>query len=110
MKHHNTILDLGCLLYCEAILDAILVFVVCFLTIIAILTFLTFGKTSATDHCYDGPCKNNGSCVNSEDGYQCVCSEEFTGANCEGKFYDSFLPNFMYGIALNWMTFFFLLQ
>ena len=63
----------------------------------AILTFLTFGKTSSSgiDHCYDEPCKNNGSCVNSEDGYQCICSEKFTGARCEGKFNDAFLPRYL---------------
>ena len=54
---------------------------------LALLTFLAFGNTSFSgiDHCFDKPCKNNGSCVNSKDGYQCTCSAEFTGADCEGK-------------------------
>ena len=38
----------------------------------------------AVDHCYGGPCLNNGSCVNSLDGYQCDCLEGFQGPNCEG--------------------------
>ena len=52
-------------------------------------------SSSGIDHCYDEPCKNNGSCVNSEDGYQCICSEKFTGARCEGKFNDAFLPCYL---------------
>ena len=66
------------------------------------VTFLTFRKTSSSgvDHCYDEPCKNNGSCVNSEDGYQCICSDKFTGARCEGKFNDAFLPRYLTVIKL----------
>ena len=33
----------------------------------------------------DNPCKNNGQCTSSriEDGYMCVCSNQYTGKNCE---------------------------
>ena len=37
------------------------------------------------NHCYDEPCKNNGSCVTNGDSYQCTCPAAFTGPNCEGK-------------------------
>ena len=37
------------------------------------------------NHCYDEPCKNNGSCVSNGDSYQCTCPATFTGPNCEGK-------------------------
>ena len=38
------------------------------------------------DHCYDEPCKNNGSCVNTGNAYKCTCPAAFTGLNCEGKY------------------------
>ena len=38
------------------------------------------------NHCYDSPCKNNGTCHNQLENYTCSCVEEFTGQNCEGVF------------------------
>ncbi|XP_035787631.1 protocadherin-like wing polarity protein stan isoform X1 [Anopheles albimanus] len=35
------------------------------------------------DLCYSDPCQNGGSCVRREGGYTCVCSEQYTGVNCE---------------------------
>ena len=37
------------------------------------------------EHCYSQPCLNNGSCVNSADGYQCACVTGFQGQNCQGE-------------------------
>ena len=53
----------------------------------AILTLLLSGHISFSviNHCYDEPCKNNGSCVINGDSYQCTCPATFTGPNCEGK-------------------------
>ena len=51
------------------------------------LTFFQSGhfSFSVINHCYDEPCKNNGSCVINGDSYQCTCPAAFTGPNCEGK-------------------------
>uniref|UniRef100_A0AAG5D0U0 Protocadherin-like wing polarity protein stan n=1 Tax=Anopheles atroparvus TaxID=41427 RepID=A0AAG5D0U0_ANOAO len=35
------------------------------------------------DLCYSDPCQNGGSCVRKEGGYSCVCTEAYTGVNCE---------------------------
>ncbi|XP_058836851.1 protocadherin-like wing polarity protein stan isoform X3 [Topomyia yanbarensis] len=35
------------------------------------------------DLCYSDPCQNGGSCMRREGGYTCVCTEPFTGVNCE---------------------------
>ena len=53
----------------------------------AILTFLLSWHISFSviNHCYDEPCKNNGSCVINGDSYLCTCPAVFTGPNCEGK-------------------------
>lgn len=39
---------------------------------------------SEVDHCYESPCKNNGTCYNFEANYTCGCPPEFKGKNCEG--------------------------
>ena len=51
------------------------------------LTFFQSGhfSFSVINHCYDEPCKNNGSCVTNGDSYQCTCPAALTGPNCEGK-------------------------
>ncbi|XP_049292738.1 protocadherin-like wing polarity protein stan isoform X2 [Anopheles funestus] len=35
------------------------------------------------DLCYSDPCQNGGSCMRREGGYSCVCTEQYTGVNCE---------------------------
>ncbi|XP_041348330.1 cadherin EGF LAG seven-pass G-type receptor 2-like isoform X2 [Gigantopelta aegis] len=35
------------------------------------------------DLCYSRPCLNGGQCFQKEGGYTCLCSNKFTGANCE---------------------------
>ncbi|CRK90013.1 CLUMA_CG003735, isoform A [Clunio marinus] len=35
------------------------------------------------DLCYSDPCQNGGICKRKENGYTCLCSEKFTGMNCE---------------------------
>ena len=47
--------------------------------------YLDISLFSVINHCYDEPCKNNGSCVTIVDSYQCTCPATFTGPNCEGK-------------------------
>ena len=44
-----------------------------------------FTCISVIDHCYDEPCLNNGSCVNSDSRYQCICPSVSAGPNCEGE-------------------------
>lgn len=36
------------------------------------------------DHCFNDPCLNNGTCINSADGYRCNCPAGFKKSNCEG--------------------------
>uniref|UniRef100_T1IKX4 Cadherin EGF LAG seven-pass G-type receptor 1 n=1 Tax=Strigamia maritima TaxID=126957 RepID=T1IKX4_STRMM len=38
---------------------------------------------SEVNLCYSNPCGQNGTCVQREGGYTCVCKEGFTGKNCE---------------------------
>ncbi|XP_072476187.1 hepatocyte growth factor activator isoform X2 [Notamacropus eugenii] len=42
-------------------------------------------NTSSLDYCASSPCRNGGSCSNSQDStsYHCACPEEFTGKDCE---------------------------
>lgn len=35
------------------------------------------------DYCDSSPCVNNGTCITRAADYDCVCSEEWTGNNCE---------------------------
>ncbi|XP_021699917.1 protocadherin-like wing polarity protein stan isoform X3 [Aedes aegypti] len=35
------------------------------------------------DLCYSDPCQNGGSCIRREGDYTCVCTESYTGVNCE---------------------------
>jgi Notch-like protein len=37
----------------------------------------------SVDHCLPNPCLNGGTCANDGDDYQCHCSENFRGINCE---------------------------
>ena len=36
-----------------------------------------------TDYCEEGPCQNDGICVNGDDGYTCECAPGYTGSDCE---------------------------
>ena len=38
--------------------------------------------------CTSGPCHNNATCLQSGDGYTCVCPRGYRGAQCESKMYD----------------------
>lgn len=43
---------------------------------------------SDKDECSGDPCKNGGTCINSNGSYQCSCASGWTGVNCtNGKFY-----------------------
>jgi hypothetical protein len=36
------------------------------------------------DECASSPCRNNGSCNDSVDGYHCKCVGGYTGLHCDG--------------------------
>ncbi|OWF45684.1 Fibropellin-1 [Mizuhopecten yessoensis] len=38
--------------------------------------------TQDINECSGVPCQNNGTCVNSEGGFHCICSEGYTGIDC----------------------------
>ena len=41
-------------------------------------------KADDGDHCSSNPCKNEGTCIEEEDGYRCKCSHDwYSGKNCE---------------------------
>ena len=48
------------------------------------------------DHCYDSPCKNNGTCINLLDGFLCTCLVECTGQNCDDV---SMIASFSYSFG-----------
>lgn len=52
------------------------------------------------DHCYDGPCFNNGTCLNLEDSHQCTCLPQYIGNNCEGNNTET-RKNLIYGFNLS---------
>ena len=35
--------------------------------------------------CHPSPCKNGGTCTETEEGFECSCKEGFKGKICEGK-------------------------
>ena len=37
------------------------------------------------DYCHGNPCKNGGSCLNLDDRFECVCTENAKGHQCEGR-------------------------
>lgn len=49
---------------------------------IYIFRYMSFCITAIAD-CASNPCNNDGTCVETAVGYQCVCQPGFTGPNCE---------------------------
>ena len=46
-----------------------------------------------TDECADDPCKNNGTCLDLVNGYDCICVAGFNDTNCtNGMIYQIFSP------------------
>ena len=39
---------------------------------------------SVVDHCFGSPCRNNGTCHNAVNDYNCTCSAGYSGKSCEG--------------------------
>ena len=37
------------------------------------------------NHCLPNPCKNEGNCYATKDGYHCTCVKGFKGPNCDSK-------------------------
>jgi len=37
------------------------------------------------DECASDPCQNGGTCVDLINGYQCRCTDQFTGVNCDRR-------------------------
>lgn len=38
--------------------------------------------------CHPNPCMNGGSCTENGGGYDCTCTAQFNGPNCESKYID----------------------
>ena len=43
------------------------------------------------NECQSNPCLNGGTCVDGLKSYRCICSERYTGDNCELREYSTFL-------------------
>jgi len=39
------------------------------------------------DECMSDPCQNGGTCVDLINGYECRCTDEYTGVNCDRRQY-----------------------
>ena len=35
------------------------------------------------DHCLSSPCKNDGTCLDLQNDYLCLCPDKYKGTNCE---------------------------
>lgn len=51
---------------------------------------IVFSSATPNDYCHPNPCLNGGSCVQVQDGYDCHCDMQFTGAHCEGQIMSDF--------------------
>ncbi|XP_037922140.1 protein crumbs isoform X2 [Hermetia illucens] len=52
--------------------------------------------------CHSSPCQNNGTCRNKGDNYECLCTEGWTGTNCEQDIDEcASLPTCGNGICIN---------
>ena len=50
-----------------------------------VFLFCFFFSFTVKLHCYDNPCKNNGTCHNHSNNYTCECRPGFMGEVCQGK-------------------------
>ena len=66
---------------------------------------LTLFLSSDRDPCFSSPCENNGNCSRLDNSnYTCVCSERFTGADCEtGKVFVAW-TNLFVGKSLKFIS------
>ena len=49
--------------------------------LLCIVSVLAVPKT----YCHPNPCLNEGTCSEAQNGYDCHCAIQYTGANCEGR-------------------------
>lgn len=46
------------------------------------MMFVTFVIISDIDGCISQPCKNNGTCIDLNNNYECLCKAGFNGNHC----------------------------
>ena len=51
-----------------------------------ILSVTAINETADNDECLANPCQNNGTCENTEGGFECKCTEGWEGELCSGKY------------------------
>ena len=51
-----------------------------------------------TDECADDPCKNNGTCVDLVNGYDCICVAGFNDTNCTKSIYFYWFIRFRWAV------------
>ena len=54
--------------------------------IITLILFVSTLALSSIDECTESPtplCQNGGTCNNTDTGYDCICTPEWSGKNCE---------------------------
>lgn len=60
-------------------------------------------KHTDIDDCLLDPCKNNGTCTDLVNNYQCDCVAGFNGTNCEDSKHSKCMPHFLSFITLHYI-------
>ena len=62
---------------------------------ITLFNFLPYLLKTDIDDCASHPCKNNGSCSDRVNGFNCSCAAGFNGTQCETGHYMQYLYSFI---------------